>query len=94
MLYSLREVLMLLEEFDSEKNAILNPTTLKKKIKNMPKTCVSFFSKSIMKEIVQTLKPEIIANVSNATAIFPVYKITVQGREIAIFQSAMGQVLV
>ena len=81
---------MLLEEFDSEKNAILNPTTLKKKIKNMPKTCVSFFSKSIMKEIVQTLKPEIIANVSNATAIFPVYKITVQGREIAIFQSAMG----
>lgn len=81
---------MLLEEFDSEKNAIIDPTTRNKKMKSMPKTCVSFFSKSIMKEIVANLRPEIIANISNATAIFPVYKITVEGRDIAVFQSAMG----
>ena len=81
---------MLLEEFDSEKNAIFNPTTLNQKLPNMPKTCVSFFSKSIMKEIVETLKPEIIANISNATAVFPVYKITIGSRDIAVFQSAMG----
>lgn len=81
---------MLLEEFDSEKNAIFNPTTLNKKLGEMPKTCVSFFSKSIMKEIVDNLKPEIIATISNATAMFPVYKLTVQGKDIAVFQSAMG----
>lgn len=81
---------MLLEEFDSEKNAIIDPTTRNKKMKSMPKTCVSFFSKSLMKEIADNLKPEIIANISNATAIFPVYKITVEGRDIAVFQSAMG----
>ena len=81
---------MLLEEFDNDKNAIIDPTTRNKNIVGMPKTCVSFFSKSIMKEIVDTLKPEIIANISNATAIFPVYKICFQGTSLAVFQSAMG----
>ena len=81
---------MLLEEFDNDKNAIIDPTTRNKNIVGMPKTCVSFFSKSIMKEIVDTLKPEIIASISNATAIFPVYKICFQGTPLAVFQSAMG----
>ena len=81
---------MLLEEFDNNKDAIINPTIRNKKMKVMPKTCVSFFSKSIMKEIVETLKPEIIATISNATAYFPVYKIKALDRDIAVFQSAMG----
>lgn len=81
---------MLLEEFDNNKIAILNPDTFHTPLPNMPKTCVSFFSKSIMKYIVENFKVEQIAKISNATAHFPVYKINIEGIDIAIYQSAVG----
>ena len=81
---------MILEEFDINKTAIINPDTFKKPLDNMPKTCVSFFSKSIMKYIVENFELEEIARISNATAYFPIYKININGTELAIFHSAMG----
>ena len=81
---------MILEEFDNNRNAVLNPNTFHKPLDNMPKTCVSFFSKTIMKYIVENFKVEQIANISNATANFPVYKININGTDIAIYQSAVG----
>ena len=81
---------MLLEEFDSNKVAIFNPDTFDSKIEEMPKTCVSFFSKTIMKYIVENFEVEQIANISNATANFPVYKINIDGTDIAVYQSAVG----
>ena len=38
---------MILEEFDNNRNAVLNPNTFHKPLDNMPKTCVSFFSKTM-----------------------------------------------
>ena len=81
---------MLLEDFDNNKTAVLNPEHFHSKMDNMPKTCVSFFSKSIMKYIVENFKVEQIANISNATANFPVYKININGVDLAIYQSAVG----
>lgn len=81
---------MLLEEFDKNKRAIFNPDTFHEVLKEMPKTCVSFFSKSLMKEIVEKYPVTQIAKISNSTANFPVYKITIDGIDLAIYQSAVG----
>ncbi len=81
---------MLLEEFDNNRIAMLNPDTFHKPLDNMPKTCVSFFSKTIMKYIVENFKLEEIGRISNSTAYFPIYKINIDGVELAIFHSAMG----
>ena len=82
---------MILEEFDESRSAIINPENIHKPIANMPKTCVSFFSKSLMNLVLENYKPEIITNeISNATTVFPVYKITINGTDLAIFQSAVG----
>ncbi len=81
---------MLLEELDEEKDAIINPSTFYSKIEGFPKTAVSFFSKSIMKEIVETYNPEIIAELSNATMTFYVYKLVIDGVPLALYQSPVG----
>lgn len=82
---------MLLEEFDETKKAVINPEHFHKKLDNMPKTCVSFFSKSIMDLIKKQYKPELITNeIATDNTVYPVYKINVDGTEIAIFQSAVG----
>lgn len=81
---------MLLEEFDKNKKAVFNPDTYSNKIDNCPELCVSFFSKSIMNEIIRVFNPEIIGYVENATAKFPVYKVNYNGNEIVVYQSPVG----
>ncbi len=81
---------MLLELYDNDKNAIINPSVFHGQIKNFPKTCVSFFSKKLIKEIVDVYKPEIIAKLSNATMEFPIYKINHNGIDLAIYQTPVG----
>ena len=84
------EFKMLLEEFDSNKKAILNAEDFHEKLPEMPKTCVSFFSKRIMKEIEENYPVQVIASISNATAKFPIYKINVNGVDLAIYHSPVG----
>ena len=81
---------MLLEELDEERDAIINPTTFYQKVEGFPKTAVSFFSKSIMKEIIETYNPEIIAELHNATMTFYVYKLVIDGVSLALYQSPVG----
>lgn len=81
---------MLLEELDENKVAIFNPDTFVKNIEGFPKTAVSIFSKTLIDDIVQTYKPEKIAEIENATAVFPVYKVKVHGVDLAVYQSPVG----
>ena len=81
---------MLLAEYDNNKNAVINPDLVHKPIPNFPKTAVSIFSKTLIDEIVTTLKPEIITIITNATKEFPVYKIDINGTSLALYQSPVG----
>lgn len=81
---------MILEEFDENRNAILNPETFHKKVEGMPKTAVCFFPKSLMKEIVEHYPVEEIEKVTNATMRFPIYKLKLINTEIAIMQVPVG----
>ena len=88
---NLLEVPMLLEEFDNCKTAVINPETFKENNDVLPKTCVSFFSKSIMKEFVSKFNPRVFsANITNATATYPVYIINYKGTDIAVYHSVVG----
>lgn len=81
---------MLLDEFDSTKKAIINPELFIEKVEGMPRTCVSFFSKTIMKEITKNVPMVKIAEISNSAMVFPIYKINLNGTELAICQSPVG----
>ena len=81
---------MLLEEFDNNETAILNPNNFYNKIDNFPKTCLSFFSKTLMRHFVNMFKPENVFKLHNSTAQFPHYKIKIQDTEIAVYQSPVG----
>lgn len=81
---------MILEEFDKNKKAIINPEDFHKPTFDFPKTCISFFSKSVLEEFVKQFNPEIIGCVSNATLNFNIYKITVDGVSLAVTLAPVG----
>ena len=75
---------MLLEQFDANRVAVINPEMFIKKIKGFPKTAVSIFNKKLIAEIEQNYKVEKIAEINSETKDYPVYKVNVAGREIAM----------
>ena len=81
---------MILAQFDSNKEAIINPGHATSRIDNFPKVGVTCFSKTLMDIIVEVFDAQIIAEVSTANGIRPVYKITYNGKEIALFMSSVG----
>lgn len=81
---------MLLEQFDENKIAIFNPDTFQKKIKGFPKTAMSIFEKELIEFIEKNYDVQQIAIIKSMTKDYPVYKITVDGRDIAIYQTPVG----
>ena len=68
---------MILNELDSSKTAILNPSDFYKPIKDFPKTIFMIFSKTLIKSIVEIFEPETIITISNANMDFPGYKLNI-----------------
>ena len=81
---------MILEEFDEEKRAIINPDTYENKIPNFPKIGITCFSQKLMDRYVEIFNGEKIAEVRNANGITPVYRINHNGTDIALFTSRVG----
>ena len=81
---------MILEQFDDNKVAVLNPWNIISKLEGMPKTIVSFFEHKLFNLFVETYKPEIIGEIGCATQRFPIYKTVVDGQELAVIQASVG----
>lgn len=81
---------MILNEFDNEKIAIINPNDLVEKQENFPKIAVSCFSKVLLEAIVLNFESEIIAYLKGANGKIPVYKIKYRDVEVALFMSKVG----
>ena len=81
---------MILEEFDTNKTAILNPQDFGSKIKGFPKTAVGFFSKDIMDEIAEKYNGKIIYQIVNDNALFPVYELEFENTKIAVTMALVG----
>ena len=85
---------MILAEFDTDKNAIINPNEAIEcfgKVKGeMPKVAVTCFECKTFERLVDLLKGEKIAYTKNAQGEWPIYKVTYKGKDLVIYMTDMG----
>lgn len=81
---------MILEQFDPNKNAMINPDQIVEKLEGMPRVAVSCFSRVTFERLLEELDVEVIAVTSCANMVFPIYKTVYDGVEIALFLSDVG----
>lgn len=81
---------MLLQEFDLEKVAVINPEMINKKIENFPETVVSIFSQHLFNRIVEFLGGKEIARTEDVDGIWPVYQVIYKGYRFAMYKARLG----
>lgn len=83
---------MLLTEFDSQKQAVINPDMLHSKIPGFPKVTVSCFSRQLFQRLLSFLgEPIQIGESHCAFAIIPIYEVIYKDCRFAFFQSCVGE---
>lgn len=88
---------MILQEFDYDKEAILNPLDfMQEQIETkglkgrMPKVAVSCFERKNFERVLKSLNGEVIAITKNANDDFPIYRVKYKDKEVAMFLMDMG----
>ncbi len=81
---------MILEEFDREKSAVINPWNIIQPIENMPKVAVTCYAHTTFERMIQELNAEYLTQTSCANGISPIYKAQYKGTEIALFMIGVG----
>lgn len=82
---------MILEEFDSSREAVINPDMLVDRIDGFPQVTISCFSQKVFNSILSLFEPKPIAEIHSATGPNPVYEIEYKGRKFAFYQSYVGE---
>lgn len=82
---------MLLEEFDTEKNAIINPDMTTERINNFPDVTISLFSHYLFDSILELLPHDPLCELHSATGVVPVYEAEYGGERFAFYQSYIGE---
>lgn len=81
---------MILEEFDKNKTAIINPLDIIQPIDGFPRIAVTCFSRVTFSRLVSDLKGVKITSTTIANMDIPIYKVVYQGLEVALFMSYVG----
>ncbi len=81
---------MLLEEFDFDKDAVINPDIVHKPVADFPETVVSIFSHQLFQRIVDILGGRKIAETHDADGIWPVYEVQYCGGRFAMYKARTG----
>lgn len=81
---------MLLEEFDANRQAIINPQDLHQPIEGFPKVVISCFSRVTFARLLENYDHEVIARTSMANFEVVVYGITIGDQQIAAFNTPVG----
>jgi uridine phosphorylase len=81
---------MILEEFDSNRNAVINAFDMIQPIKGFPKIAVSCFSRITFERLLKELNGVPIASTGMANMDISIYKVIYNGIEIALFMSFVG----
>lgn len=84
---------MLLEEFDNEVNAVINPDMVTKKVENFPEVTISCFSKKLFNSVLDTFEAKKLTDIHSAVSLNPVYEVEYKGQRFALFQSFVGEPL-
>jgi len=81
---------MLLNEFDSNKDAVINPSDLVNEIDNMPEVAIACFSNVLLEKIVDGGKCMKIGELHNTNGNKTIYDIEYKGKRFALFMMAVG----
>ena len=81
---------MILEEFDENRQAIINPEDLVEALPNFPETVVSCFARETFKRMLADFQHELLTSTSMANIEIPIYRIFADGRELALFNAPVG----
>lgn len=81
---------MILEEFDKNKQAVVNPSDIIKPISGMPKVVVSCFARETFERMVNSFGGERIGETREANMVIPVYKANYKEASIGMFMSPVG----
>ena len=81
---------MLLEEFDANRQAIINPQDLHEPIEGFPKVVISCFSRVTFARLLENYEHEVIARTSMANFEVVVYGITIGDQQIGAFNAPVG----
>ena len=85
---------MLLEEFDHERDAVINPDMAAHRIDRFPEVTVSCFSYELFYSVLSLFDAAVqIAELRSAVGLNPVYEVEYKGRRFALFQSRVGEPL-
>ena len=81
---------MLLNEFDENRNAVINPDMVQKKMEDFPDTIVSVFSHQLFNTIVEFLGGVQIAETHDVDGVWPVYEVEYKGKRFAFYKARLG----
>ena len=72
---------MLLEEFDADKTAVIEPKELIKKLDNFPEVTVACFSKELFESVLESFEAKPLIQLYSSIAVKNVYEIVYKGGE-------------
>ncbi len=81
---------MILEQFDKDKKAVIEPEMIAKKVPEMPTTVIGIFSDVLLEEIIFLLKAKEIACLKDIDGIWPIWKVFYEGIEVAVTKARLG----
>lgn len=81
---------MILEEFDQNRKAIINPEDLIEPIEGFPQTAVSCFARETFARMLADFDHELITTTSMANIEIPIYRVFADGQELALFNAPVG----
>ncbi|MFW6030340.1 MAG: hypothetical protein ACOCRO_08815 [Halanaerobiales bacterium] len=77
-------------EYDNTKEAILEPSRVQKKREDMPKSCVITFFREVVQELFLKRRLEKIGTIYSETVDIPIYKTTIDEKEVCLVQGYLG----
>lgn len=81
---------MLLEEFDYDKSAVIEPWFVHQPVEDFPETVVSIFSHHLFNRIAEFLGGERIAETHDVDGHWPVYAVQYKGHRFALYKARSG----
>ena len=81
---------MLLEEFDFDKIAVIEPWFVHQPVEDFPETVVSIFHHTLFQRIAEFLGGQKIAGTKDVDGHWPVYEVQYKGHRFALYKARLG----
>ena len=81
---------MLLEEFDFDKSAVIEPWFVHQPVEDFPETVVSIFHHTLFQKIADFLDGRKIAGTKAVDGHWPVYEVSYKGKRFALYKARLG----